>query len=207
MGYPFLPKFGQKSCLFFFGLFLKNLVISFSWNWSKLKTNIAIDISPLIPYLAKFWILSYGPKCCWPTKFQDSLKWNIARKKWMMKFIFGMQISSSFSTSWYYHFGCAWPTAVHSAVFTGHLVHACVVVVLIFCYDNSLIMRWELTFIHQKIFDFVTKTWENIIWLFLLNVWRLKSWKHINIWRALAKNRKNNDYKNGDKITIFDVFW
>ena len=33
------------------------------------------------------------PKCCQPIKFQDSLKCNIIRKKWMMKFIFCMQIN------------------------------------------------------------------------------------------------------------------
>ena len=32
-------------------------------------------------------------------------------------------------------------TVVHSAVFTGHLVYACVVVTLIFCNDNLLIVR------------------------------------------------------------------
>ena len=31
------------------------------------------------------------PKCCWSVKLQDSLKCNISRKKWMTKFIFGMQ--------------------------------------------------------------------------------------------------------------------
>ena len=36
-------------------------------------------------------------------------------------------------------------TIVHSAVFTGHLVYACVVVALIFCNNNSLIMMRELT--------------------------------------------------------------
>ena len=35
-----------------------------------------------------------------------------------------------------------------SAVFTGHLVYGCVVVALISRYDNALIMRGELTFIH-----------------------------------------------------------
>ena len=39
-----------------------------------MKTNIVIDISPPIPCLAKFWFLSYGPKCCCPMKLQDSLK-------------------------------------------------------------------------------------------------------------------------------------
>ena len=55
------------------------------WKW------IVIDFSP--PYLAKFWISSYGPKCCQPIKLQDSLKCNTLRKKWMMEFIFFMQIN------------------------------------------------------------------------------------------------------------------
>ena len=46
-----------------------------------MKTNIVIDISPPIPYLAKLWFLSYGPKYCRPVKLQDSLKYNISRKK------------------------------------------------------------------------------------------------------------------------------
>ena len=56
-----------------------------------MKTNIVIDISPT--HLAKFWILNYGPKCCQPVKLQDSLKCNIVRKRWMMKFTFCMQIN------------------------------------------------------------------------------------------------------------------
>ena len=31
------------------------------------------------------------PKCCWPIKLQESLKWSISIKKWMVRFIFGMQ--------------------------------------------------------------------------------------------------------------------
>ena len=56
-----------------------------------MKTNIVIDNSP--PYLAKIWVLSYGPKCCQPINLQDSLNCNILGKKWMMKFIFCMQIN------------------------------------------------------------------------------------------------------------------
>ena len=52
-----------------------------------------IDISPTIPYLAKFWISSYGPKCCQSIKLQDSLIGDISRKKCMMKLIFGLQIN------------------------------------------------------------------------------------------------------------------
>ena len=58
-----------------------------------MKTDIVIDISPPILYLVKFWVASYGPKCCQPIKLQDSLRCNILRKKWMMKCIFGMQIN------------------------------------------------------------------------------------------------------------------
>ena len=56
-----------------------------------MKIVIVIDISLLIPYLAKFWFSSYWPKYCWPIKLSDSLKYKISRKKWLMKFIFGMQ--------------------------------------------------------------------------------------------------------------------
>ena len=54
-----------------------------------MKLSIAIDISPPITYLGKFWFSSYGSKCCWPIELQDSLKCNL-RKKWMMNFIFAM---------------------------------------------------------------------------------------------------------------------
>ena len=77
-------------------------------------------ISPAVPHLAKFWLSSYRPKCCQPIKLQGSLKYNISRQNWLMKFIFGRQINISLdkvkssvkiskdksSTSWYYHFGC-----------------------------------------------------------------------------------------------------
>ena len=56
-----------------------------------MKTNIVIDISPPIPYVAKCWFSSYGPKCGWPIKLQVSVKCNISRKKGMMKRIYGMQ--------------------------------------------------------------------------------------------------------------------
>ena len=48
-----------------------------------MKTNIVIEISPPIPYLAKFWFLSHWPKFCWKVKLQDSLTCNISRKKQM----------------------------------------------------------------------------------------------------------------------------
>ena len=51
-------------------------------------------------------------------------------------------------------------TVVHSAVFTGHLVYACVIVALIFRYDSSLIMKRELTSFHYKILNFISETSE-----------------------------------------------
>ena len=67
--------------------FLKSFVISFSWNWGKMKTNIIIDILPLFPHLAKFCFSSYGGKYRGQIKLQDSSKCNISRKKRIMKFI------------------------------------------------------------------------------------------------------------------------
>ena len=58
-----------------------------------MKINIVIDISPLIPYLAKFWVSSYGPKCCQPIKLHYSLTCNTSRKKLLMNFIFDMKIN------------------------------------------------------------------------------------------------------------------
>ena len=51
-----------------------------------MKTNIVIDISTPIPFLAKFWSSSYGPKYCKSTKLQDSSKCNISRKYLMINF-------------------------------------------------------------------------------------------------------------------------
>ena len=96
-------------------------------------------------------------------------------------------------------------TVVHSTVFTGHLVYSCIAVTLIFRNENSLIMRQKLTLLKNP-GVYYRNIRENIIRLFLLNVWPLKMWKHINIWQELAKNRKNNVYKNGNKIAIFHVF-
>ena len=70
-----------------------------------METNIVVDISPQISYLAKFWFSSYGSKCCQPIKLQDFLKCNISKKKWMMKFIFGLQINIEVFYRLYYHFG------------------------------------------------------------------------------------------------------
>ena len=74
-----------------------------------METNIVVDIWPPIPYLGKFWFSSYGPKCCQPIKLQDSWKCYISRKKWMIKFIFGMQINIEALYKLIYHFGCVQP--------------------------------------------------------------------------------------------------
>ena len=60
---------------------------------TPLQTMLCIGISLPISYLAKFWFLIFGPICCWPVKLQDSLNCDISRAKWMMKFIFGIQIN------------------------------------------------------------------------------------------------------------------
>ena len=49
--------------------------------------------------------------------------------------------------------------------------------------------------------------WEYIMRLFLLNVWPLRLSIHINIRCQLAKNRKNNIYKNSNKIAILGILW
>ena len=85
-------KIALKDPKIVFFSFLENFVIIFPGN--KLKLKIAIDISPPITYLAKFWFSSYEPKFCWAIELQDSLKCNISRKKWRMKSIFGMQRNS-----------------------------------------------------------------------------------------------------------------
>ena len=57
-----------------------------------METNIAVDISQPVPYLAKFWFSRYEPKCYQPIKLRDSSKYNISKKKLMIKFIFGMHL-------------------------------------------------------------------------------------------------------------------
>ena len=75
-----LPWFGQKRAqndpkIRLFGFFEK--ICHCYWYFTAIS--------------GKFWVLSYGSKCCQPIKLQDSLKCNILKKKWMMKFTFCMQ--------------------------------------------------------------------------------------------------------------------
>ena len=49
-----------------------------------MKTSI-VNISPPISCLAKFCFLNNWPNCCWPIKLQNSLKYNLFRKKWVIK--------------------------------------------------------------------------------------------------------------------------
>ena len=48
-------------------------------------------------------------------------------------------------------------TVVHFALFTGHLVYACVLVTLIFRNDNAAIMRRELTSLIKKSWSLLPK--------------------------------------------------
>ena len=57
-----------------------------------MKTNIVTDNLPPIPYLVKLWVSCYVSECCQPIKLQDSSKYNISRRNWMMKGIFCMKI-------------------------------------------------------------------------------------------------------------------
>ena len=57
-----------------------------------MKTTIVIGIWPPISNL-KILVLELWSKCCCPIRLLYSLKCNISRKKWMIKFIFGMQMN------------------------------------------------------------------------------------------------------------------
>ena len=82
----FLPKFGQNGPKIALKILKNFVMLVLIGNNLKWKKNIFIDISPT--YLAKFRVLRNGPKLCQSIKLQDSLKCNIVRKKWIMKYIF-----------------------------------------------------------------------------------------------------------------------
>ena len=67
--------------------------LGFSIQWIVYSKDLTSFEDPPVPQLGKFWFSSYGPKSCQPIRLQDSLKCNISRKKWIIKFIFGMQIN------------------------------------------------------------------------------------------------------------------
>ena len=50
-----------------------------------MKTNTVTNTSPSIPYLAKFWVSSYEPKCCQPIKLHNSLKCNKLSREYNIK--------------------------------------------------------------------------------------------------------------------------
>ena len=103
-----LGKFLQNGPKIGFLDFLKNFVTGFSWKYSEIKTSIFINISPPITYLAKFWFSSYGLKCCWRIKLQDSLKCNISGRSEQWSLFLTWRKTSKFSTSWFYHIGCVY---------------------------------------------------------------------------------------------------
>ena len=72
--------------------FFERICYQFFQKIIKIEKYFVINISPAIPYLEKFWFLSYKPKQYWPIKLQYSLECNISRKR-IMKFIFGMQMN------------------------------------------------------------------------------------------------------------------
>ena len=76
----------------------------------KLKLILLLVFHHLSYIRKKFWFLSYRPKCCSSIILQDFLKCNISRKKGMIKFIYGIEIS--IETIWYCHFGCALPDSL-----------------------------------------------------------------------------------------------
>ena len=70
------PKMGQKQD---FLKVLKNFVINFYWICSIMKMYIICYVPAQIPYLEKFWLLRYGPKCSQPIRFQEFLINHISR--------------------------------------------------------------------------------------------------------------------------------
>ena len=78
-------------------------------------------------------------------------------------------------------------TVVHSAVFTGHLVYACVVVALIFCNNNSLIMRRGWTSISVILLPKHLRKYNPTLLIESLATEIVETYKS---WQELAKNRK-----------------
>ena len=73
------------------GFFEFLVMLVFLGSNLKWKLILLLIFSP--KHLAKFRVSSYGPKCCEPIKLQESLKFNMVRKKWLIKFLFCMQIN------------------------------------------------------------------------------------------------------------------
>ena len=61
-----------------FLIFWKSLLLVFPGNNLKWKLML---------------LVIFHKQSCWPIKLLDSLKCNISSKKWIMKFIYGMQIN------------------------------------------------------------------------------------------------------------------
>ena len=63
-----------------------------------MENHMVIYILPRIPYLAKFWLSNFEPKCCSQSiRLQDSLKCNISIKKRGFKLSFCMYINIKIS--------------------------------------------------------------------------------------------------------------
>ena len=68
-------------------------ILSLFFLGKNLKWKYCCWYFTINPVSGKFLFSSYVPKCWQPSKSQDSLKCNISKKKWTMKFIFAIQIN------------------------------------------------------------------------------------------------------------------
>ena len=73
-----------------------------------MKTSIVIDILPQIPYLAKLWFSSYGPKSVDQSNCRTLENVISQERSEILRFIFEMQINIKVSLS-FLHFGFVLP--------------------------------------------------------------------------------------------------
>ena len=102
-------------------------------------------------------------------------------------------------------------TVVHSTVFTGHLVYACILVTLIFHNDNSLIMRQELTLLIKKSWSLLLKHMRKhnpTLFVECLATENVETYKHLagiskeQEKQCLQKWQQNSDFSRFLKIII-----
>ena len=88
----FCPNLGKKGPKWpqnrFFWIFKKILSLVFLGNNLKRKLILLL----MFHHQSHIWRNS-SSWCCQPIKLQDSLKCNISRKKWVIKFVFCMEIN------------------------------------------------------------------------------------------------------------------
>ena len=96
-------KMGQKQG--FLNL-LKDLVITFYWIYSIMRTYIICNVPVQIPYFGKYLFLKYEPKCSQPIRLQDFLINHISRTNQWNSLIFCMLIQIHIIISWWKY---VWP--------------------------------------------------------------------------------------------------